>query len=192
MPPPFSAKKFQGVPAYKLARKKREVPLKPVTVEVLEFEILGLEGDRAAFRARVASGTYLRSIAHDLGKALGAGGHLASLRRTMVAEFDLGDARTLEEVEAAVKGGTAQEVLVHPRRLLPALPSVTAPEDSLGKVCSGTAVNLPEMSGARQVKVFRGQGELVAIASRIAGTLFHPRVVLGLEAGPTPGISNVR
>lgn len=101
-----------------------------------------------------------------------------------MAEFDLGDARTLEEVEAAVKGGTAEEVLVHPRRLLPSLPAVTAPEESLGKVCSGTAVNLPEMSGARQVKVFRGQGELVAIATRVAGTLFHPRVVLGLEASP--------
>ena len=186
MPPPFSAKKIQGVPAYKLARKKQEVALKAVTVEVHEFEILGLEGERATFRARVASGTYLRSIAHDLGKALGTGGHLARLRRTAVAEFDLGDARTLEEVEAAVKGGTAQEVLVHPRRLLPALPAVTAPEDSLGKVCSGTAVNLPEMSGARQVKVFRGQGELVAIATRVAGTLFHPRVVLGLERGAIP------
>ena len=186
MPPPFSAKKIQGVPAYKLARKKQEVALKAVTVEVHEFEILGLEGDRATFRARVASGTYLRSIAHDLGKALGTGGHLARLRRTAVAEFELGDARTLEEIEAAAKGGAPQEVLVHPRRLLPALPAVTAPEDSLGKVCSGTAVNLPEMSGARQVKVFRGQGELVAIATRVAGTLFHPRVVLGLERGAIP------
>ena len=188
MPPPFSAKKIQGVPAYKLARKKQEVALKAATVEVHEFEILGLEGDRATFRARVASGTYLRSIAHDLGTALGTGGHLARLRRTAVAEFDLSDARTLEEVEAAVRDGKADDALVHPRRLLPALPAVTAPEESLGKVCSGTAVNLPEMSGARQVKVFRGQEELVAIATRVAGTLFHPRVVLGLDAGS----SNVR
>lgn len=183
MPPPFSAKKIQGVPAYKLARKKQEVPLKAVTVEVHEFEILGLEGDRAAFRARVASGTYLRSIAHDLAKAMGTGGHLASLRRTAVAEFGPSDARTLEELEAAATAGKADEVLVHPRRLLPEMPSVTAPEENLGKVCSGTAVNLPEMSGARQVKVFRGQRELVAIATRVAGTLFHPRVVLGLEPG---------
>jgi tRNA pseudouridine55 synthase len=183
MPPPFSAKKIQGVPAYKLARNKQEVALRAATVEIHEFEILGLEGDRAAFRARVASGTYLRSIAHDLGRAMGTGAHLAALRRTAVAEFELGDARTLEEVEAAAAGGKAEEALVHPRRLLPAMPSVTAPEDCLGKVCRGAAVNLPEMSGARQVKVFRGQGELVAIATRVAGTLFHPRVVLGLEGG---------
>ncbi len=183
MPTPFSAKKIQGVPAYKLARNKQEVALRAATVEIHEFEILGLEGDRAAFRARVASGTYLRSIAHDLGRAMGTGAHLAALRRTAVAEFELGDARTLEEVEAAAAGGKAEEALVHPRRLLPAMPSVTAPEDCLGKVCRGAAVNLPEMSGARQVKVFRGQGELVAIATRVAGTLFHPRVVLGLEGG---------
>src|ERR1700720_3187163 len=64
-PPPFSAKKIQGVPAYKLARKHAEVSLKPVQVEVKEFEILQAENDRATFRARVASGTYMRSVAHD-------------------------------------------------------------------------------------------------------------------------------
>src|SRR5437868_3806238 len=64
MPPPFSAKKIAGVPAYKLARKKTEVPLKAVQVEVKEFEILSVTGDLAQFRATVGSGTYLRSIAH--------------------------------------------------------------------------------------------------------------------------------
>ncbi len=78
MPPPFSAKKIAGVPAYKLARKKKEVELKPIQVEIREFEILSLDGDRAAFRARVASGTYLRSVAHDLGQLLSVGAHLAT------------------------------------------------------------------------------------------------------------------
>src|SRR5262249_22580590 len=91
IPPPFSAKKIAGVPAYKLARKKRDVQLQPVKVEVKEFEIRSVEGDRAQFRAHVASGTYLRSIAHDMGWRLGVGAHLASLRRTRVGEFELGD-----------------------------------------------------------------------------------------------------
>ncbi|HXZ26933.1 MAG TPA: tRNA pseudouridine(55) synthase TruB, partial [Terriglobales bacterium] len=82
MPPPFSAKKIAGVPAYKLARKKKEVPLQPVQVEIRELEILRVEADRARFRARVAPGTYLRSVAHDMGQALGVGAHLSSLRRT--------------------------------------------------------------------------------------------------------------
>src|SRR5215831_4282784 len=98
MPPPFSAKKIQGVPAYKLARKKKQAPLKSVQVEIKEFEILELDGPRAHFRARVASGTYLRCVAHDLGQLAGCGAHLESLRRTGVAEFTLADAHTLDEL----------------------------------------------------------------------------------------------
>ena len=71
MPPPFSAKKIKGVPAYKLARKHQEVALKPVQVEIKEFEILGVEGDQASFRARVASGTYMRSDRPRHGPAAG-------------------------------------------------------------------------------------------------------------------------
>src|SRR5206468_3216182 len=66
LPPPFSAKKIKGVPAYKLARQHKEVRLQPVQVEIKEFEILGAEADCATFRARVGSGTYMRSVAHDL------------------------------------------------------------------------------------------------------------------------------
>jgi tRNA pseudouridine55 synthase len=178
MPPPFSAKKIAGVPAYKLARKKKDLELKPVQVEIKEFEILFVEGDRAAFRARVASGTYLRSVAHDMGQLLGVGAHLATLRRTAVGEFSLEDAKTLEQVEEAVRQDEAEELFVHPRRLLPEFPAVTATDESAAKIRHGHAVNLPEMSRARQVKVFAGQSELIAIARRVAGTLFHPEVVL--------------
>ncbi len=178
MPPPFSAKKIAGVPAYKLARKKQEVPLQPVKVMVRELEIGELAGDQVPFRARVSSGTYLRSIAHELGRALGTGGHLASLRRTSVAEFTLAEACTLEKLQEAVEKGSVDEVLVHPRRILPAMPAVTASDEQVAKIRTGQAVNLPELSHSRYVKVFRGQAELIAIASRIAGTLFHPQVVL--------------
>jgi tRNA pseudouridine55 synthase len=185
MPPPFSAKKIQGVPAYKLARKHKDVALKPVRVEIKEFEILGVDGDRASFQARVASGTYLRSVAHDMGQQMGCGAHLQSLRRTAVAEFDLADAHTLEELAAAA-AGTLEDLFVHPRKLLPRFPSVTANEDMAAHIRSGRTVNLPEFSKAQQVKVFSGQRELIAIATRVAGTLFHPRIVLvGNEAAHT-------
>ena len=178
MPPPFSAKKIQGVPAYKLARTKQEVSLQPVSVEVKEFEIAEFSGEVARFRARVASGTYMRSIAHDLGQMLGCGAHLADLRRTRVEEFDIVDARTLEALAQAGEAGAAETLFVHPRRVLPAFPSVTAPPESASRIRTGQAVNLPEMSRAKQVKVFEGQNDLIAIATRIAGTLFHPKVVL--------------
>jgi tRNA pseudouridine55 synthase len=179
MPPPFSAKKIHGVPAYKLARKHKEVILRPVQVEIKEFEILGVEGDRARFRAHVASGTYMRSVAHEMGQKLGCGAHLESLRRTTVAEFSIADAHALEELEAA---GTIphslENLFVHPRMLLPQFPCVTADEANTVRIRAGRPVNLPELSRARQVKVFAGQRNLIAIATRVAGTLFHPKIVL--------------
>lgn len=178
MPPPFSAKKIHGVAAYKLARKKKEVKLEPVQVEIKEFEITSCADDRANFRARVASGTYMRSVAHDLGKQLGCGAHLASLRRTSVAEFGIADAHTLEQVESAYSAGQLDEVCVHARKLLPEMPSVTATDEAAAFIRSGRAVNLPEFSRAKQVKVYYGQSELIAVATRVAGTLFHPKIVL--------------
>ena len=198
-PPPFSAKKIQGVPAYKLARKQQEVVLKPVEVEIKEFVILSVNADRATFRARVASGTYMRSVAHELGQLLGCGAHLESLRRTSVAEFDISQAHPLEHVEEQMKDchsdrsrsgsdGAVEEpafsshedttaLFIHPRKLLPHFPCVTADEATVARIRNGRPINLPELSRARQVKVFAGQAQLLAIATRVAGTLFHPKIV---------------
>jgi tRNA pseudouridine55 synthase len=184
MPPPFSAKKIHGVPAYKLARKKKEVALKAVPVEIMEFDILAVEGDRARFRARVASGTYMRSVAHEMGQHLGCGAHLASLRRTAAAEFEIADACTLEQMQDAAQKDAVEDLFIHPRKLLPSLPSVTADEPTAARIRSGRSVNLPELSRARQVKVFCGQKDLIAIATRVAGTLFHPKIVLTGEPAP--------
>ena len=205
MPPPFSAKKIHGVPAYKLARRHKEVVLEPVQVEIKEFQILSIQADRVSFHAHVASGTYMRSVAHDLGQLLGCGAHLESLRRTTVAEFTLADAHALDELAAAKEchpdqslsfpKGTASgvegpyvpvldELFVHPRKLLPQLPSVTADEQNAARIRAGRPVNLPELSRARQVKVFAGQRDLIAIATRVAGTLFHAKLVLSTAETP--------
>ncbi|HMK21036.1 MAG TPA: tRNA pseudouridine(55) synthase TruB [Terriglobales bacterium] len=181
VPPPFSAKKIQGVPAYKLARKKKEVKLGPVEVEIKEFEITSVASELAEFHARVASGTYMRSVAHDLGALVGCGAHLAALRRTGLAEFTIADAHTLEKIEAAAAKGNCEALFVHPRKLLPTMPSMTVNDEVAALVRGGRAVNLPEFSRAKQVKVFYGQADLIAIANRVAGTLFHPKIVL---AGP--------
>jgi tRNA pseudouridine55 synthase len=178
LPPPFSAKKIHGIPAYKLARKKQEVELQPVQVEVHEFTISNLQGELAEFRCRVSSGTYVRSLAHELGQRLGIGAHLASLRRTAVAEFAIEHAHTLEQIAEAAGNSRLQELFFHPRRVLPQIPSVTATDGDVAKIRHGRTVNLPEMSRSPWVKVFAGQAELICLASRVAGTLFHPKVVL--------------
>ncbi|HET6936473.1 MAG TPA: tRNA pseudouridine(55) synthase TruB [Candidatus Angelobacter sp.] len=178
VPPPFSAKKVAGVPAYKLARKGKEVELKPKEVEVKQFDILSWDGQLAGFKATVSAGTYLRSLAHDLGQALGPGAHLASLTRTAVREFKLEQSHTLEEMQKAVATDGLDEFLLHPRMILPEFPAVVVPAESLGRLKNGGAVNLPEFTKAPTVRVFAGQRELLAIARRVAGTLFQPKIVL--------------
>lgn len=177
-PPPFSAKKINGVPAYKFARKKSGVELKPVEIEVTQFELTALRDSTVAFRCNVSAGTYVRSLAHELGAIASCGAHLASLRRTKAGVFEIADALTFDQLEAAVNSADGETPGLHPRAILPEMPSVTADELSLARIRHGNAVNLPEMSKAKLVKVFRGQAELVAIASRIAGTLFQPKIVL--------------
>jgi tRNA pseudouridine55 synthase len=178
-PPPFSAKKVEGKPAYKAARRGETVVLKPVSLLIEEFVIGEIKDDCAEFTIRISSGGYVRSVAHDLGKVLGCGAHLARLRRIAAGPFALSQALTLEEVCAQAAAGTLDRCLPHPRTLLPELPATTADLWVAGRLRNGNAVNLPEFSTAPLAKVFAGQRDLVAIVRRVAGTLFQPIVVLG-------------
>ncbi|MGA3262962.1 MAG: tRNA pseudouridine(55) synthase TruB [Terracidiphilus sp.] len=180
MPPPYSAKKIAGTPAYKLAREGKPVELKAATVRIDSFEITGLEGAEASFTMSISAGGYVRAVAHELGQDLGCWAHLCRLRRTQAGVFTLAEAHTLEELEPLAGNVEAlEELCVHPRSLLPELPSVTGDPQSLGRLRNGAQANLPEFSGAPVVKVFAGQKELVGIARRVAGTLFQPVVVMG-------------
>lgn len=180
MPPPFSAKKIAGTPAYKLARAGKPVELKPAKISIRSFAITALEGEEASFAMSVSAGGYARSVAHELGQDLGCGAHLSSLRRTQAGVFTLAHAHTLEELEPLTGDIAALEMLcLHPRSLLPEMPSVAGDALSLGRLRNGAQANLPEFSQAPMVKVFAGQRELVGIAKRVAGTLFQPVVVMG-------------
>jgi tRNA pseudouridine55 synthase len=178
-PPPYSAKKVDGTPAYKSARRGETVVLKPVSLVIEEFVVGELEGEYAEFTIRISSGGYVRSVAHDLGQILGCGAHLARLRRVAAGPFTLAQALTLEELGAQAAAGTLEQSLPHPRTLLPELPATTADLWVAGRLRNGNAVNLPEYSTAPLAKVFAGQRDLVAIVRRVAGTLFQPVVVLG-------------
>jgi tRNA pseudouridine55 synthase len=180
MPPPYSAKKIGGKPAYKLAREGKPVELKPASVSIASFEITALEGAEASFTMSISAGGYVRSVAHELGQDLGCGAHLSRLRRTQAGVFTLADAHTLEELEPLAGNVEALERLcLHPRSLLPEMPSVTGDAEALGRLRNGAQANLPEFSRAPLVKVFADQRELVGIAKRVAGTLFQPVVVMG-------------
>jgi tRNA pseudouridine55 synthase len=179
-PPVFSAKKINGIPAHKLARAGKPVEVKPATIRIHEFQLESLDGDTARFAIRVSAGGYVRSVAHDLGKAAGCGAHLATLRRTQAGPFTLEQAITVDDLKAlAGQPGAIQARLPHPRTLLPHMPSVTVDEQTAGRLRNGMQANLPEFSRAELIKVFTGPAELMAIARRVAGTLMQPVTVLG-------------
>jgi len=209
-PPAYSAKKIRGVPAYKLARREQRVELPPIAAHVYRLEVVSVEGDHARFVAEVSAGTYVRSLVHDLGQAMGCGAHLTELRRTRAGEFTLEQAITIDKLEEyhqliknrmqtassvakfteyslsdipdARNGGrhesTPTSPYIHPRRILAAIPCVTATPEQLAAIRNGRATNLPEYSDSPLAKVFGGQHVLVAVAARVAGTLFRPHVVL--------------
>ena len=179
IPPPFSAKKVDGKIAYKAARHGETLVLKPVSLLVEEFVVGRMEDGYAEFTIRISSGGYVRSVAHDLGKVLGCGAHLAQLRRVAAGPFTLDQALALDTLCAQAVDGTLEQSLPHPRTLLPELPATTADLWVAGRLRNGNAVNLPEFSSAPLAKVFAGQRDLVAIVRRVAGTLFQPIVVLG-------------
>jgi tRNA pseudouridine55 synthase len=180
MPPNFSAKKIGGKPAYKLAREGKPVELKTAKVNITHFKITALNGAEAEFAMSISAGGYVRSVAHELGADLGCGAHLSRLRRTQAGVFTLTEAHSLDELEPLAGNSEALEAMgVHPRTLLPEMPSVTGDAMALGRLRNGAQANLPEFSRAEMVKVFAGQRELVGVAKRVAGTLFQPVVVMG-------------
>jgi tRNA pseudouridine55 synthase len=180
MPPIFSAKKIAGVSAHKLARAGKPVEVKPARIFIHRFKLLSLSANCARFEMQVSAGGYVRSVAHELGQLAGCGAHLSELRRTQAGAFSLAQAISLDELKSlAANLPELERRLPHPRTLLPEMPSITVDEQTSGKLRNGMQANLPDFSGAAQVKVFTSPTELLGIAKRIAGTLMQPIVVLG-------------
>jgi tRNA pseudouridine55 synthase len=178
IPPVYSAKKINGVPAHKLARAGKDVPVKAARITIHNFELTSLDGEIVEFVMHVSAGGYVRSVAHELGELAGCGAHLATLRRTQAGDFDLAQSLTVEELKALTPAEIEQR-LPHPRTLLPEMPSVVVDEQTAGRIRNGMQVNVAEFSTAPLLKVFSGPRELLAIAQRIAGTLVQPIVVMG-------------
>jgi len=181
VPPPVSAKKVAGRPAYELARKGQPVELEPVTVNIHELQLLGVEGCEATVLLRCSAGTYVRSIAHDAGQALGCGAFLKSLRRTASGDFNIERARTLEDLTVLAREGRLQEALIPAAELLPAFPAELVDAITAGHIRNGCDFRVSPFQsrqGTRYVKAITPQGELVAIGEARLPHLYHPVLVL--------------
>jgi tRNA pseudouridine55 synthase len=180
-PPPVSAKKVAGRPAYELARKNISVELEPVEVQVYELTLLGVEAPDIRLRAHCSAGTYLRAIAHELGQAIGCGARLFQLRRVESGEFTLEQAHTLEELQELATAGRLNEALIPAAQLLPQFPSEHVDALMEGQIRQGRDFPVSPFrvhKGAPYVKALSHAGDLIAIGEIRLPNLYHPIVVL--------------
>jgi tRNA pseudouridine55 synthase len=179
-PPPVSAKKIAGTPAYKLARKKQWVELKPVTVSVEQLELLDFDGRDATIRVVCSAGTYVRAIAHDAGGLLGCGAHLYCLRRTASGDFTVADAHTIDELNLLAGAGRFHEAVLGAARLLPHFPAETVDALTAGQIRQGRDFRVSPFRarGGRFVKALSPEGDLLAIGEVVVPNVYHPIIVV--------------
>lgn len=198
MPPSFSAKKIHGRPAYELARKKQTVELKAVEVELFEYKLTEIEGNIARFVVECSSGTYIRSLVHEMGQKLGCGAHLAEIARLAVGEFSLEQAVKLEELAEGARAGKFADYVIKLENLLPNFPRASVLPVVERRVRHGTKFNVmvsqiqpgrtdpppgstSELDGGEprppRLRVFNQQGKLIAIAEAVVPRTYQPIVV---------------
>ncbi len=192
-PPSYSAKKVGGVAAHELARRREQFTLKPVPVEVYRYDITDVEGSTAGFEIECAAGTYIRSLAHELGLKVGCGAHLVEICRTASGEFTLAQALTLDDLERIVAEEHLPQVLIPSGELLPDLPQAVVNEGLERRIRHGGRIEVsdgqiqpPRLEAPidsdewkpLRLRVLNQRRQLVAIAQAIVPRVFQPLVVL--------------
>ena len=179
-PPAVSAKKIGGQRAYELARQNKPVELKPVEVEVFSLDLLSAEGCEATIRIHCGSGTYIRSIAHDIGQAVGCGAHLKSLRRTQSGDFKIEEAHSLEDLGRLAETDHFEEAMIPAARLLPSFPSEQVDEITAGQIRNGRIFRVSPFyacENSRYVKALNSDGKLIAIGEARLPYVYQPMIV---------------
>ena len=179
-PPPVSAKKIGGVPAYKLHRKNVDFELKPVEVEVKTLEIRQITHEKIRLTITCAAGTYIRSIAHDLGHVLGCGGVLSGLRRTAVGAMRVENAWSLDALIALARESRLAEAVVPLGKLLPHLPAEHVELQTEAQIRQGRDFRTSPFvvpPGTPTVRALSRSGELIALGELKLPNIYHPSTV---------------
>jgi tRNA pseudouridine55 synthase len=184
-PPAYSAKKIDGVAAYKLARQRTPVQPKAVRVKVTHLSLESYAQGLVQLRVEASAGFYVRSLAHDLGQALGCGAHLEALRRVRAGAFREGSAIPLERVEA--EGIAASRWIVPIEDLLVEMPAVVLTDRGVTRAIHGNDLAAADMTTPAghgdelpepRWRMLDAGGRLLGIAERRPGALLHPVIVL--------------
>jgi tRNA pseudouridine55 synthase len=180
-PPPISAKKIGGTPAYRLARRNVAVELAPVEVTVHSIELVECHGADARMIVHCSAGTYMRAIAHELGQLLGCGAFLQSLKRTRSGDFKIEQARTIERLEELAREDRFIEAIIPAAELLPEFPSEYVDPLTAGFIRQGRDFRVSPFNvrpGSRYVKAIGQDGQLIAIGEARLPNLYHPVLVI--------------
>ena len=188
-PPAYSAKKIDGVAAYKLARRHTPVQPRSVRVTVAHLALHSYDRGLARLRVRASAGFYVRSLAHDLGQRLGCGAHLETLRRVRAGTFSEESAIPLEALEA--EGPGAARLIVPIEQLLPQLPAVVLNDRGAVRAAHGNELTPEDLTDPSAMsrraddgstpgrwRLVDGAGMLLGIAESRPGGLLHPVIVL--------------
>jgi len=183
-PPIYSAKKFKGKPLYKYARQNKEVEIKPVHIEIFSLKGKVVDQETLWFEALTSTGTYIRSLAHDMGQIVGVGAYLDELTRLAVGEFYLKDAFTLEELIRHVEASEISKVVTPIEALLPEFPKIIVNQGGRKGILNGMPL-LPEdiikvitTDNTENFRLFDDEGKLLAIARKDEKLMrFKPYIV---------------
>lgn len=172
VPPVYSAIKKEGKPLYAYARKGEDVEVEARRVFIETLECLGVEGDRADFRIVCSGGTYVRSLAHDLGQEIGCGAHVVELQRTRVGRFDVDESVEIDDISA--------DRLIPLAEALSPMPMVQLNEGQLERVYHGQWVKVASEPPTSHVGLLGLDGQVVSVA-RVEHTILHPQCVIPPE-----------
>jgi tRNA pseudouridine55 synthase len=177
-PPIYSALKVAGKPLYRYAREGADVAVAARTVHVRGIHLRSFAGGVAQIEVRCGKGTYIRSIAHDVGQRLRCGAHLAGLVRAGTGGFTLGDAHSPDALIAAEVEGRLDELLLAPDRAVERRPAVVFAHEHAVDVRAGRDVSFDARRPADLCRAYSSEGEFLGVLERRAGTAWHPAKVL--------------
>lgn len=176
-PPLYSAIKKDGQPLYKTARAGGSLELEARPVEIYSLQMTSFQLPRLELEIECGRGTYIRSLAHDLGELLGCGAYLAGLVRTAYGPFTLADAVTLDELEQLALAGGWQQRLSPPDSVLANWPRITLDAGQAGRVICGQSLELNQPEEVNRLRAYSDDGVLLALLFLDANTLWQPRKV---------------
>ncbi len=180
IPPMYAAIKVRGRKLYELARQGEEIQREPRAITIHAIDILDWRSPDLTLDVACSSGTYIRSLAHDLGQQLGCGAHIRELRRVISEPFTIAQARSLAELEELYGEGDLAEALLPPQAALSMMtPAIMTPEQEQA-LRYGQQIDLQASAsgGAESIQAHDRQGNLIAVLVRVSDTQYRPTLVL--------------